>query len=113
MALRMVALVRAKGGEWFARKVIPKDVQDEYARRFGMRWEAHLKLPAETPRPIAKVQLGEWIAEIETRIETLRADKRGEGHRTSKMLFTVTLATVALPWPRRPSRAAHGAVSIQ
>jgi hypothetical protein len=44
-----------------SRKVIPKDVQEEYARRFGMRWEAHLRLPAETPRPIAKVQLASMV----------------------------------------------------
>src|ERR1700688_4177385 len=31
MALRMVALVRAKDGSWFARKGIPEDVRDPYA----------------------------------------------------------------------------------
>jgi len=35
MALRMVALIRAKDGSWFARKVIPADVRDPYARLFG------------------------------------------------------------------------------
>jgi hypothetical protein len=32
MALRMAALNRAKDGRWFARKVIPKDVRQEYAK---------------------------------------------------------------------------------
>jgi hypothetical protein len=68
MALRMVALGRAKDGRWFARKAIPQDVREDYARLFGVRREAQLKLPADKPRPVAKVQLGEWTAEIETRI---------------------------------------------
>lgn len=67
MALRMVALNRASDGRWFARKGIPEDVRDEYARLYGVRREAHLKLPGDTPRREAKVQLGEWEAEVETR----------------------------------------------
>jgi hypothetical protein len=47
MALRMVALNRAADHRWFARKVIPKDVRDDYKRLYGVRGEAHLKLPAE------------------------------------------------------------------
>ena len=79
MALRMVALSRASDGRWFARKGIPEDVREEYVRLYGVRREAHLKLPADTPRHDAKTQLGEWGAEIETRIATLRAKRRGEG----------------------------------
>ena len=67
MALRMVALNRASDGRWFARKGIPEDVRDEYARLYGVRREAHLKLPGDTPRHEAKVQLGEWEAEVGTR----------------------------------------------
>ena len=79
MALRMVALGRAADGRWFARKGIPKDVRDDYAALFRVSREAHLKLPANTPKAKAKVRLAEWTAEIETRIETLRARKNGEG----------------------------------
>src|SRR5271154_6550554 len=79
MALRMVALNRASDGRWFARKGIPKDVRDEYARLYRVRHEEHLKLPAGTSKHEAKTQLGEWGAEIETRIATLRAKKKGEG----------------------------------
>ena len=64
MALRMVALTRAADGRWFARKGIPEDVRDEYARLYGVKREAHLKLPADTARHEAKTQLGEWGAEI-------------------------------------------------
>jgi hypothetical protein len=60
-------------------KVFPKDVRDEYARLCGVRYEAQMKLSGDTPRAEAKVQLAEWTAEIETRIETLRARQRGEG----------------------------------
>jgi hypothetical protein len=79
MALRMVALGRAADGRWFARKGIPEDVREAYGRLYGVKREAHLKLPANTPRHEAKVRLGEWQAEIETRIATLRAQRNGEG----------------------------------
>jgi integrase len=85
MALRMVALSRAADGRWFARKGIPEDVREEYARLYGVRREAHLKLPADTARHEAKAQLGEWGAEIETRIATLRAKKNGEGQPLTKL----------------------------
>ena len=42
MAVRMAALVRSKNGEYIARKAIPKDVQEAYARLCGVRWEAQL-----------------------------------------------------------------------
>jgi hypothetical protein len=60
MALRMIALNRAADGRWFARKGIPKDVREAYARLYGLKREAHLKLPANTSRPEAKARLGEW-----------------------------------------------------
>jgi hypothetical protein len=84
MALRMVALGK-KDGRWFARKGIPEDVRDQYASLYGVRREAHLKLPGDTPRAEAKVQLAEWAAEIETRIETLRARQRGEGQPLTRL----------------------------
>ncbi|WP_316214428.1 MULTISPECIES: tyrosine-type recombinase/integrase [unclassified Bradyrhizobium] len=79
MALRMVGLVRAADGRWFARKGIPEDVRQDYARLYGLKREAHLKLPADTPIHEAKARLGEWEAEIGTRIATLRAQRNGEG----------------------------------
>ena len=85
MALRMVALSRAADGRWFARKGIPKDVRVEYTRLYGFKREAQLKLPADTPRHEAKTRLGEWEAEIETRIATLRAKQKGEGQPLTKL----------------------------
>ena len=85
MALRMVALIRVKDGGWFARKGIPADVRDEYARLYGVRWEAHLKLSGDTREHEAKKLLAEWTAEVETRIATLRAQKNGEGQPLTKL----------------------------
>lgn len=85
MALRMVALNRASDGRWFARKGIPEDVRNDYARLYGVKREAHLKLPADTARHEAKARLGEWEAEVETRIATLRANRRGEGQPLTKL----------------------------
>jgi hypothetical protein len=40
MVFRMVGLKRAPSGAYNARKAIPKDVQDQYARLYGPRHEA-------------------------------------------------------------------------
>jgi integrase len=75
----MVALNRNKAGEWFARKAIPKDVRVAYKRHHGVKREALFKAPANTAKAQAKAQCAEWIAEVETRIATLRAAEKGEG----------------------------------
>lgn len=85
MALRMVALNRAADHRWFARKGIPEDIREDYAKLYRVRREEHLKLPADTPRHEAKTRLGEWEAEIETRIATLRAQRDGEGRPLTKL----------------------------
>jgi integrase len=85
MALRMVSLNRAADGRWFARKGIPADVRKEYASLYRVGREEHLKLPADTSRHEAKARLGEWEAEVETRIATLRAERNGEGQPLTKL----------------------------
>ncbi|MBR0905536.1 hypothetical protein [Bradyrhizobium liaoningense] len=85
MALRMVALNRAADGRWFARKGIPQDVREDYQRLYGTKREAHLKLAAGTPKHEAKARLGEWEAEVETRIATLRAQRNGEGQPLTRL----------------------------
>lgn len=85
MALRMVGLVRAKGGGFIARKSIPVDVRDEYARLFKVRWEAQLRIPEGTPVSFAKTQHSEWLADVETRIAALRAKKNGEGQPLTRL----------------------------
>ncbi|GAB9205939.1 tyrosine-type recombinase/integrase [Bradyrhizobium diazoefficiens] len=85
MALRMAALSRASDGRWFARKGIPVDVRIEYQRLYGVKREAHLKLPADTPWHEAKTRKAEWEAEVETRIATLRAQRNGTGQPLTKL----------------------------
>jgi hypothetical protein len=97
MALRVVALGRAKDGRWFARKGIPADVREEYARLYGVRREEHLKLPSGTPRHEAKVRLDEWEADAETRIAALRARRNGEGQPLTK-LTAIALAGRWYTW---------------
>ncbi|NEU96035.1 hypothetical protein [Bradyrhizobium uaiense] len=85
MALRMVALNRLADNRWIARKVIPQDVREEYARLYKVKREVHLKLPADTPKHEAKVRLAEWVSEVETQIATLRAERNGEGQPLTKL----------------------------
>jgi len=85
MAVRMVALNRLKNGQFLSRKVIPVDVQDAYARLYGQRREALLRQPADTARHDAKARHAEWTAEIETRIETLRAQSKGVGEPLTRL----------------------------
>jgi hypothetical protein len=75
----MASLNRKATGEFIARKGIPADVREAYFRLYRVRWEERLTLHAETSKHEAKTRLGEWTAEIETRIATLRATARGEG----------------------------------
>ncbi|WP_420966832.1 hypothetical protein [Bradyrhizobium sp. B120] len=85
MAFKMAGLNRLKNGQFFARKVIPADVKDAYQRLYGVRSEAQLKLPAGTSKHEAKTRHGEWLAEVETRIAALRAERNGEGQPLTRL----------------------------
>lgn len=85
MLLRMVGLVKVKNGGYVARKGIPEDVRDEYARLYGPRWEAKLRVPGGTSSATAKTTYTEWLEEIETRIAALRAQKNGEGQPLTRL----------------------------
>ena len=78
MFLSMPGLTRTKTGGYRARKGIPKDIRTAYQKVFGPGWEAKLFLPAKLTLPEAKAKFAEWLAEIETRIESIRAQQRGE-----------------------------------
>jgi len=80
MAILMASLNPSKSGAFVARKAIPKDARAEYKRLHGVSREAILKIPAGTPRAQAKAVHGQWLAEVETRIERIRAAAKGEGH---------------------------------
>ena len=79
MLLRMITPRVTKSRAIVTRKAIPKDVRDEYQRLYGQRWEAKLTLPVGTRPQEAKVRVDEFMAEVETRIEAIRAAKRGDG----------------------------------
>ena len=84
MLFRMASPRRSKFGSITTRKGIPKDVRPEYKRLYGAGWEAKLTVPAGTRPQDAKVRIGEWTAEVETRIATIRAAKKGEGQSLSQ-----------------------------
>ena len=73
-----VSLKRTKSG-YQARKGIPKDVRMDYQRLYGAGWEAKFLAPPTWRQPEAKARFNEWLAEVETRIQTIRAQRTGEG----------------------------------
>lgn len=111
MAVKMVALNRNKAGEWVARKGIPIDVREAYKRHYAVRREALFKAPANTSKAHAKAQCAEWIAEVETRIATLRAAEKGEGQPLTR-INAIALAGKWYSWFTRqhkdnPGSAKH------
>jgi integrase len=79
MLFRMITPRISKSRAITIRKGIPKDVRDEYQRLYGQRWEAKRSLPAGIKPQEAKVRVSEFTAEVESRIATIRAARRGEG----------------------------------
>jgi hypothetical protein len=84
VSFRMATPRRSKSNSITVRKGIPKDVRSEYQRLYGPGWEAKLSVPAGTPAHEAKIRASEFLAEVETRIATIRAAKRGEGRSLSQ-----------------------------
>lgn len=72
----MTALTRTSTGAYVARKVIPKDIRPEYAAKYGNAWEEKFRLPAGVSAHEARARFGEWLADIETRIGSLRATQK-------------------------------------
>ncbi len=62
-----------------ARKGIPADARAEYKRLYGVGHEAILRVPSNISKAQAKARLGEWLAEVETQIERIRAAAKGTG----------------------------------
>jgi hypothetical protein len=74
-----IKLTPTKGGGFTARKRIPQDIQDEYERLYGVRWEERLSIAPGTPVVLVRAKHREWLTEIESRIANIRAAKKGEG----------------------------------
>jgi len=85
MPVRMAALNSTAKGETKSRKAIPKDARGEYKRLYGVSREAILKVPAGTSKAQAKALHGQWLAEVETRIERIRAAAKGKGQPLTKL----------------------------
>jgi hypothetical protein len=75
----MVALTQTDTGSYKARMRLPRDVQEEYGRLHGARYEAKFADPSGTTRREAERLFHEWQAETKARIETIRA-RRGWGN---------------------------------
>jgi hypothetical protein len=84
MSFRMATPRHTKSRSITVRKGIPKDVRAEYQRLYGPGWEAKLTVPAGTPAHEAKIRASEFLADVETRIATIRAAQRGEGQSLSQ-----------------------------
>jgi integrase len=72
-------LTPTKGGGFVARKRIPEDAQEEYARLYGVQWEARFRAPSGTPIMLARAKHRDWLTEIESRIANIRARRNGQG----------------------------------
>jgi hypothetical protein len=79
MAVVMTSLTRARNGDWFSRKGIPVDVRPAYKAAFGVSFEERFRRPGSLPAIRAKQEFREWDAMITSRVESLRAARRGEG----------------------------------
>jgi hypothetical protein len=75
----MPSLTRTPTGGYACRVRIPKDVRDEYGRRFGKRHEAKFHAPASTSLVDARRLYGEWLAQHEANVASIRAQQAGGG----------------------------------
>ena len=71
-------LTPTSAGGFVARKRIPTDVQDAYAKLYGQRWEERLNSGPDASA-LARAKHREWSNEIEARIANIRAERKGEG----------------------------------
>lgn len=76
MALPMAGLTRTSTGAYAARKVIPKDIREEYGAKYSNAWEEKFRVDAGVSEHEARARFGEWLADVETRIGALRAAKK-------------------------------------
>jgi integrase len=80
MAFLMPKMSRKKSGAYTARKVIPGDVRGEYQAIYHKSSEELFHAAADVKPTRARVMFNEWLADIDTRIATMRAKQRGEAH---------------------------------
>ena len=71
-------LAPTQEGGFVARKVIPGDVREEYAKLYGQRTEERLNT-GPMPILLARAKHRDWSSEIETRVANIRAARQGRG----------------------------------
>jgi hypothetical protein len=100
----MVSLSQDNKGKYRARKRLPDDVREEYGRLYGARHEAKFSAPNDLTKQEAIRRYGEWVAEIEARISSIRAQRNDQGM-SSTRLQTRALAGDWYHWfiKRHPS----------
>jgi hypothetical protein len=75
----VVKLKQKKGGGFYQRLRIPKDVRAEYHRRYGKSSEEWFSAARDVDRATAERQWKEWSAEITARFSNIRAQRSGKG----------------------------------
>jgi integrase len=85
-----------RDGSFSARKRIPEDVQSEYERLYGVRCEARFNSRTGVTPVLARAMEREWRSEIEARIASIRAERKGGG----RMLTPKEARTWAGEWYR-------------
>ena len=68
----------AADGGWIGRKRIPEDVQDIYQKLYRVRWEERFHCGPMTVAQ-ARALHREWLTKIESRINNIRAERKGQG----------------------------------
>ena len=72
-------LTTNQDGSFSARKRIPEDVQDAYAKMYDVRWEERFNSGPALTAVVARAKHREWLSKIEARIASIRAERNGEG----------------------------------
>jgi hypothetical protein len=78
ISLTVAGLKRVRSGAFKARKALPEDIREAYAKLYGQRWEAIFWAPAGTHPDWAKFLHAEWLVAVERRVMALRFGERGE-----------------------------------
>jgi hypothetical protein len=81
----MVSLSQDNKGKYRARKRLPDDVREEYGRLYGARHEAKFSAPNDLTKQEAIRRYGEWLAEIEARISSIRAQRYDQGMSSTRV----------------------------
>src|SRR5437588_8270318 len=71
-------LASTREGGFIARKVIPFDVRNDYAKLYGQRTEERLNT-GPMPVLLARAKHREWSSEVEARFANIRAERKGAG----------------------------------